>query len=294
MNFRLFQQPAKIRTCEFFAGELVFSVLMVIAATVGFCSSEDALVRVPSGLEVRLEAIQNEVLLGDPVAVRLKLKNSSKQPISLLRPQIRPPTQSTVMFNILFPGEHTFISIQSIGNAHQEYKSSSPPLLPIFTLAPGAKQSFDLVLDCGQREENPPGFLFSVAGQYKIKAVIFVLPQATKKDSVVTGAPLASFETEAVAFRVANPAAQADLDAYASLRKGSGYCYIYLSHSIRSSTPAQAIEGILEFQRQFPKSRYAEFVDALLISDAFAKGVSANNQVLMKQSLERAKQLAAK
>lgn len=124
--------------------------------------------RASAQVDVRLDPIRQDFILGETVALRVTLTNHTDRPIKLSNT----PGRSWLNFNVTRSGEDTPISPGAI------------PRYPSITLSPGSKRSYQMELQ--------PFFQLTREGVYRVVATVRMPDMQTTYSSNRTGFNLGS------------------------------------------------------------------------------------------------------
>jgi hypothetical protein len=170
----------------------------------------------------------------------------------------------------------------------------SPPRLPVLNLAPGARQTFNLILDCGKVGAGEPGYLFAKAGQYKIKVNLHRLLKPTRETTVLPTAGLTSIQTAPLALTTVNPVGEEEVKAYADLCKLPSHLYMYAPGAVPTPMPPAVMEQFRVYQQEHIHSRYADFINLALVLNDFEQGRLQSKQAEVSKALARVESLLTK
>lgn len=241
------------------------------------------LVTVADSIEVR----------GDPVPLLIRIENRGTTTATVVLPQVRPPADTTVRFELRGPGEVGFRAVECPGIYSGSLKGRiGPRPLPVFNIEAGQSQVFRTYIgwDFDPADERQRRWLLPVAGKYAVRLAVWQLAQAAPfgTDTVAGATPVVPLVAELAAIAVVEPSDRANVVAADALLALPSHWLVCAPAYAGANVP----EDLLVFRRQHVGSRDAAFAELAVIYSDFRAAVVGKNRTAAHAACDRARRVA--
>ena len=232
--------------------------------------------------------IENPTNLGEPVQVRLEIKNESTNKREVITPTLEMFSKKTIVFYLLPPGSNIFEKIENPCIYIGGLKSQPPPKeIPISIILPKGSISFTFMLDYDFPSIEERNWLFNKKGNYEIKAKLFY-PKGSivGEKTVPSSTPWGQIETPSSIIEIIPPINIIDVEAYNALKSIPDEYLLYAPLVYDKDMHAKSLVAIREFVEKYKSSIYARY-GYLLLAYEYLK--SNKKDVLL---IERCRELS--